>query len=37
MPWFGKPGMGVQFNTKIGVGMNIQDLVEFKFIRKVGP
>jgi Tuberculosis necrotizing toxin len=37
MPWFGKPGMGVQFNTDFGVGKSIADLVELGFIKKVGP
>ena len=37
MPWFGKPGMGVQFNTQIGADMNIQQLIKLGFIKAVKP
>ena len=36
-PWFGKPGMGVQYDTNKGIGMSIQKLVEKGYLQKVGP
>lgn len=35
MPWFGQPGMGVQFDTGKGIGLSIQKLEEMGFIKKV--
>jgi filamentous hemagglutinin len=37
MPWFGKPGMGVQFNTNVGVKLSVPQLIEDGFIKRVGP
>jgi hypothetical protein len=37
MPWFGKPGMGMQFNTNVGVELVIGKLLERGFLMKVGP
>jgi Tuberculosis necrotizing toxin len=37
MPWFDKVGMGVQFNTKIGMQLTIDELVRDGFLKKVGP
>ena len=31
MPWFGKSGMGIQYETKEGVGMTISELVDKKY------
>jgi Tuberculosis necrotizing toxin len=37
MPWFGKAGMGVQFNTAIGINLTIEKLVERGILKRVGP
>jgi filamentous hemagglutinin len=37
MPWFGKEGMGVQFETKQGIGLPIEKLVEQGYLKKVTP
>ncbi len=37
MPWFGQNGMGRQFDTKGGVGLPIEKLVEQGYLRKVTP
>lgn len=36
MPWFGKPGMGVQFDTSKGSRMTIEELVKQGYLKKVG-
>ncbi|MFJ9535136.1 hemagglutinin repeat-containing protein [Herbaspirillum sp. NPDC101396] len=36
MPWFGQPGMGVQFDTSKGVQMTIEELVKQGYLKKVG-
>jgi filamentous hemagglutinin len=35
MPWFGQEGMGTQFETKQGVKMTIEKLVEQGYLKKV--
>jgi len=35
MPWFGKEGMGMQFETKSGTGMTIEQLVNRGYLGKV--
>ena len=37
MPWFGKEGMGIQFNSAKGIELTIEELVQKGFIKKVGP
>ena len=37
MPWFGKEGMGLQYETKQGIGLTVNQLVEYKFLKKVAP
>jgi filamentous hemagglutinin len=37
MPWFGKEGMGIQFETKLGIKMTIQELVAQGYLKKVTP
>ena len=44
MPWFGRSGMGRQFNTAVGenslpggVAATVQNLVKFGYLRKVTP
>ena len=37
MPWFGRNGMGQQFDTKGGVGLSIEELVKQGYLRKVTP
>ncbi|THF54596.1 TNT domain-containing protein, partial [Pseudothauera rhizosphaerae] len=34
-PWFGKEGMGVQFETTLGTGMTIQELVDAGYLIKI--
>ncbi|MDO4251525.1 MAG: TNT domain-containing protein [Moraxella sp.] len=35
MPWFGKEGMGIQYETKEATGFTIKQLEELKYIEKV--
>ncbi len=35
MPWFGKQGMGLQFDTRGGIGLPIEELVKQGYLRKV--
>lgn len=35
MPWFGKEGMGVQYETKEATGFTIEQLEKRKCIKKV--
>ncbi|MDT4858414.1 necrotizing toxin [compost metagenome] len=37
MPWFGKDGMGMQYETKAGSKMTIEQLVRDEYLRKVSP
>jgi filamentous hemagglutinin len=37
MPWFDKPGMGIQYETTQGIGLTISKLLEKGYIKKVGP
>lgn len=34
MPWFGKVGMGIQYETKGGINLMVQQLVEKGYLRK---
>lgn len=37
MPWFGKEGMGLQFETVQGSQLTIQELVKQGYLKKVSP
>lgn len=37
MPWFGKEGMGIQYETSKGVEKTIQKLVDDGVLIKVSP
>lgn len=36
MPWFGEPGMGVQFQaTTSGTGLTVKQLIDEGYLRRV--
>lgn len=37
MPWFGKDGMGLQYETKAGSKMTIEQLVRDEYLKRVSP
>ncbi|MCV0441107.1 MAG: hemagglutinin repeat-containing protein [Hydrogenophaga sp.] len=37
MPWFGREGMGLQYETTVGTGMTINNLIRRGFLEKISP